>query len=106
MTDSAGVPPRADLVRPCPDEAEALPWVPARVPARVPAALRAVVVDTPEAVDERVEVHVEDGSGGRGEPFPWARLGARALRAQAADAGWTRAVTWNAAGRAFAQLRR
>lgn len=57
-------------------------------------------------VDERVEVHVEDGGGGRGEPFPWARLGARALRAQAADAGWTRAVTWNAAGRAFAQLRR
>ncbi|MFE2475138.1 methyltransferase domain-containing protein [Streptomyces sp. NPDC059389] len=57
-------------------------------------------------VDERVEVHVEDGSGGRGEPFPWARLGARALRAEAADAGWSRAVAWNAAGRAFVQLRR
>ncbi|MFD7834174.1 methyltransferase domain-containing protein [Streptomyces sp. NPDC059761] len=55
-------------------------------------------------VDERVEVHVEDGNGGRGAPFPWARLGTRALRTQAADAGWTRAVTWHAAGRAFVQL--
>ncbi|WP_442812943.1 hypothetical protein [Streptomyces sp. NBC_01343] len=44
MTDSAGVPPRADPVLPCPDEAQALP----RVPARVPAAWRAVVVDSPE----------------------------------------------------------
>ncbi|MFI6144675.1 hypothetical protein [Streptomyces sp. NPDC051109] len=33
MTDSACVPPRADLVPPCPDEAEALPRLPARVPA-------------------------------------------------------------------------
>ncbi|MFE2548062.1 class I SAM-dependent methyltransferase [Streptomyces sp. NPDC059355] len=57
-------------------------------------------------VDERVEVHVEDGCGGRGESFLWARLGARALRAEAADAGWSRAVTWKAAGRAFVQLRR
>lgn len=57
-------------------------------------------------VDERVEVHVDDGRGGRGEPFVWARLGGRALRAEAADAGWTRAVTWQAAGRAFIQLRR
>ncbi|MFI6144676.1 class I SAM-dependent methyltransferase [Streptomyces sp. NPDC051109] len=57
-------------------------------------------------VDERVEVHVEDGNGGRGTPFPWARLGTGALRAQAADAGWTRAVPWRAAGRAFVQLRR
>ncbi|MFE2876038.1 class I SAM-dependent methyltransferase [Streptomyces roseus] len=57
-------------------------------------------------VDERVEVHVEDGNGGRGGVFPWARLGIRALRAQAVGAGWTRAVTWHAAGRAFVQLRR
>ncbi|QEV44008.1 glycosyltransferase family 2 protein [Streptomyces vinaceus] len=41
MTDSAGVPPRADLVLPCLDEAEALPWV----LARVPAGWRAIVVD-------------------------------------------------------------
>ncbi|MFE6845372.1 class I SAM-dependent methyltransferase [Streptomyces sp. NPDC057686] len=57
-------------------------------------------------VDERVEVHVEDGHGGRGAPFLWARLGARALRLEAADAGWTRAVGWHAAGRAFVRLRR
>ncbi|MFE2548064.1 glycosyltransferase family 2 protein [Streptomyces sp. NPDC059355] len=41
MTDSACVPPRADLVLPCLDEAEALPWV----LARVPAGWRAIVVD-------------------------------------------------------------
>ncbi|MEV0414154.1 methyltransferase domain-containing protein [Streptomyces sp. NPDC050448] len=57
-------------------------------------------------VDERVEVHVEDGRGGRGAAFLWARLGTRALRAEAAAAGWTRAVTWHASGRAFVQLRR
>ncbi|WSK90885.1 class I SAM-dependent methyltransferase [Streptomyces sp. NBC_01278] len=60
----------------------------------------------PVDVDERVEVHVEDGHGGRGAPFPWARLGARALRTEAADAGWTRAVSWHAAGRTFVELRR
>ncbi|KPI33127.1 hypothetical protein OV450_6741 [Actinobacteria bacterium OV450] len=57
-------------------------------------------------VDERVEVHVDDGHGGRGAPFAWARLGARALRAEAADAGWTRTLTWQAEGRTFVQLRR
>ncbi|MFE2876040.1 glycosyltransferase family 2 protein [Streptomyces roseus] len=41
MTDSACVPPRADLVLPCLNEAEALPWV----LARVPAGWRAIVVD-------------------------------------------------------------
>ncbi|MFA7764025.1 class I SAM-dependent methyltransferase [Streptomyces sp. NPDC048723] len=57
-------------------------------------------------VDERVEVHVDDGRGGRGAPFWWARLGARALCARAADAGWTRSATWQAAGRSFVDLRR
>ncbi|KOY55016.1 MULTISPECIES: class I SAM-dependent methyltransferase [unclassified Streptomyces] len=57
-------------------------------------------------VDERVDVRVDDGHGGRGAPFPWARLGTRALRVEAADAGWSRAVTWHAEGRAFVQLRR
>ncbi|MFE5538317.1 class I SAM-dependent methyltransferase [Streptomyces sp. NPDC056485] len=65
-----------------------------------------LVEAAPVDVDERVEVQVEDGNGGRGAAFPWARLGTRALRTQAADAGWTRAVTWQAAGRAFVQLRR
>lgn len=57
-------------------------------------------------VDERVEVHVDDGRGGRGAPFRWARLGARALCGEAADAGWTRSETWQAGGRAFVGLRR
>ncbi|WP_030758756.1 MULTISPECIES: class I SAM-dependent methyltransferase [unclassified Streptomyces] len=57
-------------------------------------------------VDERVEVYVDDGRGGHGAPFWWARLGARALCAEAADAGWTRSVTWQAAGRGFVGLRR
>ncbi|MEV7556926.1 class I SAM-dependent methyltransferase [Streptomyces sp. NPDC048331] len=57
-------------------------------------------------VDERVEVHVDDGRGGRGAPFRWARLGARALCAEATEAGWTRSVTWHAAGRGFVGLRR
>ncbi|WP_406087171.1 class I SAM-dependent methyltransferase [Streptomyces virginiae] len=57
-------------------------------------------------VDERVEVHVDDGRGGHGAPFWWARLGARALRGAAADAGWTRSETWQAAGRDFVGLRR
>ncbi|GAA2636074.1 MULTISPECIES: class I SAM-dependent methyltransferase [Streptomyces] len=57
-------------------------------------------------VDERVEVHVVDGRGGHGAPFWWARLGARALCAEAADAGWTRSTAWQAAGRAFVGLRR
>ncbi|MEF9886599.1 class I SAM-dependent methyltransferase [Streptomyces sp. P9-A4] len=59
-----------------------------------------------EDVDERVEVHVDDGRGGRGAPFRWARLGARALCAGAAGAGWTRSLTWQSAGRAFVGLRR
>ncbi|MEU9861952.1 glycosyltransferase family 2 protein [Streptomyces sp. NPDC047971] len=41
MTSSACTPPLADLVLPCLDEAEALPWV----LARVPAGWRAIVVD-------------------------------------------------------------
>ncbi|WP_328297300.1 MULTISPECIES: glycosyltransferase family 2 protein [unclassified Streptomyces] len=41
MTDSVCRPPLADLVLPCLDEAEALPWV----LARVPAGWRAIVVD-------------------------------------------------------------
>ncbi|MFI7355508.1 glycosyltransferase family 2 protein [Streptomyces avidinii] len=41
MTSSASSPPRADLVLPCLDEAQALPWV----LARVPAGWRPIVVD-------------------------------------------------------------
>jgi SAM-dependent methyltransferase len=55
-------------------------------------------------VDERVEVHVEDGNGGRGESFWWARLGTRALCTAARDAGWTTSGSWQAAGRHFVHL--
>ncbi|MFD3677862.1 methyltransferase domain-containing protein [Streptomyces sp. NPDC058613] len=55
-------------------------------------------------VDERVEVHVEDGTGGHGASFWWARLGTRALCAKAAAAGWTPYDTWQAAGRHFVHL--
>ncbi|MER5779921.1 methyltransferase domain-containing protein [Streptomyces sp. NPDC002039] len=57
-------------------------------------------------VDERVEVHVDDGHGGRGSPFRWARLGARALCAAAEGAGWSPAGTWQSAGRHFVHLAR
>ncbi|MFZ3468783.1 methyltransferase domain-containing protein [Streptomyces sp. 4.24] len=55
-------------------------------------------------VDERVEVYVEDGNGGRGASFWWARLGTRALCAAARDAGWGPYGTWQAAGRHFVHL--
>ncbi|THA83010.1 methyltransferase domain-containing protein [Streptomyces sp. A0592] len=57
-------------------------------------------------VDERVEVHVEDGAGGRGASFWWARLGTRALCDAAQTAGWTLYGTWQAAGRHFVHLTR
>ncbi|MEV6573594.1 methyltransferase domain-containing protein [Streptomyces sp. NPDC051577] len=57
-------------------------------------------------VDERVEVHVDDGHGGRGAPFQWARLGTRALCAAAEGAGWNAAGSWQAAGRHFVHLGR
>ncbi|MFI1467737.1 methyltransferase domain-containing protein [Streptomyces wuyuanensis] len=58
-----------------------------------------------EDADERVEVSVVNGTGERGAPFPWARLGARALCGHAAGAGWTPARRWTAAGRSFVELR-
>ncbi|MEU8779451.1 methyltransferase domain-containing protein [Streptomyces sp. NPDC048606] len=57
-------------------------------------------------VDERVEVRVEDGAGGRGARFRWARLGTRALCAEARGAGWTPYDTWRAGGRHFVRLTR
>ncbi|MFB7591080.1 class I SAM-dependent methyltransferase [Streptomyces sp. NPDC056169] len=60
----------------------------------------------PADVDERCEVRVDDGRGGRGEPFPWARVGMRALGAHAAAAGWTVSERWDLLGRHFAALTR
>ncbi|MEX0171097.1 class I SAM-dependent methyltransferase [Streptomyces sp. LMG1-1-1.1] len=58
----------------------------------------------PVDVDERCEVRVEDGRGGSGAPFPWARVGTRALAAHAAQADWSVATRWTVAGRPFLTL--
>ncbi|MEV6250796.1 methyltransferase domain-containing protein [Streptomyces sp. NPDC051742] len=60
----------------------------------------------PVEVDERHEVRVDDGRGGRGAPFPWARVGVSGLAAHAAAAGWTVGERWVLAGRHFAVLAR
>ncbi|MGW4507249.1 methyltransferase domain-containing protein [Streptomyces sp. NPDC004436] len=57
-------------------------------------------------VDECVEVCVEDGTGGRGASFRWARLGSRALCAGAKASGWSPYDSWQAAGRHFVHLTR
>ncbi len=57
-------------------------------------------------VDERVLVRVDDGRGGVGTAFPWARVGAPALRRHARAAGWTAVERWTALGRHFMALRR
>ncbi|WP_438818672.1 class I SAM-dependent methyltransferase, partial [Streptomyces venezuelae] len=58
----------------------------------------------PVDVDERCEVRVDDGRGGRGTPFPWARVGTRALAAHAARTGWSVAEAWTVADRPFLSL--
>ncbi|MEU7389946.1 class I SAM-dependent methyltransferase [Streptomyces tanashiensis] len=60
----------------------------------------------PVDVDERCEVRVDDGRGGRGAPFPWARVGVRALSEHAAAAGWTVSERWDLWGRHFVRLTR
>jgi SAM-dependent methyltransferase len=59
----------------------------------------------PVDVDERAQVQVVGltEAGGTGAPFPWARLGTRALLRYAR--GWQRAGQWTAGGRYFAALR-
>ncbi|MEU2747102.1 class I SAM-dependent methyltransferase [Streptomyces collinus] len=57
----------------------------------------------PADVDERVRVHITDARAATGAPFPWARLGTRALLGYAQ--GWERAGQWTAGGRHFAALR-
>ncbi|MWA15066.1 class I SAM-dependent methyltransferase [Streptomyces sp. BA2] len=60
----------------------------------------------PMDVDERVEVHVDDGHGAPGELFPWARLGTPALLRHARPLGWNPADQWTTSGRSFLALRR
>lgn len=57
-------------------------------------------------VDERCEVRLDNGSGGLGAPFSWARLGARALRRHARTTGWDPTDEWSVAGRVFVVLSR
>lgn len=59
----------------------------------------------PVDVDERVHVHVTDGRGAVGAPFPWARLGTPALLRHAHSAGWSTVDQWTSGGRSFAALR-
>ncbi|GAA1272338.1 class I SAM-dependent methyltransferase [Kitasatospora nipponensis] len=60
----------------------------------------------PGAVDERVTVRVEDGSGRSGPPFSWARLGATAAVHRAERAGLREVDRWTVAGRRFLALAR
>ncbi|MFF8828476.1 methyltransferase domain-containing protein [Streptomyces sp. NPDC015131] len=67
---------------------------------------RVVAEAAPVEVDERCEVRLDDGRGPLGVPFPWARVGPEALRAQARRAGWTPLHSWTLAGRSFTELAR
>ncbi|MFC4495165.1 methyltransferase domain-containing protein [Streptomyces ovatisporus] len=56
-------------------------------------------------VEERIEVRLDDGTGGQGPAFLWARLGRAALREQAAGAGWSVVEEWQCHERPFLCLR-
>ncbi|GAB2836107.1 class I SAM-dependent methyltransferase [Streptomyces daliensis] len=58
-----------------------------------------------DEVEETVEVRLDDGSGGRGPAFPWARLGRKALRARAREAGWSVLDEWSGGELSPHQLR-
>lgn len=60
----------------------------------------------PADVEERVEVRLDDGTGGHGPAFPWARLGPNALRQQAETYGWAVCAQWAVRDRSFLALRR
>ncbi|GIG65610.1 methyltransferase domain-containing protein [Phytomonospora endophytica] len=59
----------------------------------------------PVDVDERLSVRVDNGRGERGHDFPWARVGAPALRRLAEGTGWTPGEWWTGGDRAFLALR-
>ncbi|MCX3287663.1 class I SAM-dependent methyltransferase [Streptomyces sp. NEAU-H22] len=58
----------------------------------------------PAEIDERVRVHITDARTTAGDPFPWARVGTRALLRRARGR-WVRDGQWTAGGRRFAALR-
>lgn len=57
-------------------------------------------------VDERCEVRLDNGRGGLGAPFAWARLGGRALHRHARATDWCPTDEWSVAGRVFVELSR
>ena len=62
----------------------------------------------PVEVDERAHVQVVDVTDGHatsGAPFPWARIGTRALLRRAGAAGWLGAGQWTSGERRFVALR-
>ena len=59
----------------------------------------------PAEVEERIEVRLDDGTGGRGPAFLWARLGCEALREQSIVAGWSVVEEWRCYERPFLCLR-
>lgn len=58
----------------------------------------------PAEVEEQTEVRLDDGAGGRGPAFLWARLGRGALRERATGAGWHVAGEWRCGERPFMAL--
>jgi SAM-dependent methyltransferase len=67
-----------------------------------------LIAETARAdVDERVHVQVVDDTGGHapGRPFPWARIGTRALLRRTAAGNWQAAAQWTSGGRRFVALR-
>lgn len=65
----------------------------------------------PVDVDERAHVQLVDVTAAQahahaaGSPFPWARVGTRALLRRAGAAGWRSAGQWSSGGRRFVALR-
>ncbi|WP_399886789.1 class I SAM-dependent methyltransferase [Streptomyces sp. BBFR51] len=61
----------------------------------------------PVDVDERAHVQVVDVTDAHasGSPFPWARIGTRALLRHAGAAGWRTARQWTSGERRFVALR-
>lgn len=59
----------------------------------------------PAEVEEQVEVRLDDGFGGSGPAFCWARLGTGALRGQAVAAGWSVTEEWRCHERPFLALK-
>ncbi|MFI2369330.1 class I SAM-dependent methyltransferase [Streptomyces sp. NPDC018833] len=65
-----------------------------------------IVETAPVEVDERAEVRVFAGPGAEGALFPWARVGAGALRRYAGAVGWGVVESWESTGRCFVRLGR